>query len=206
MKETADKKTLFIGVWNLANGVTWLGIAAAVVAMWFALSENPRIAMLLFLVSGLCDLFDGRVARMFERTDVEKAFGIQLDSFADTVSFVVFPAVFLLTLTTASWAVVLAILYVLAGITRLCWFDITTDGDTKYFAGVPVTYMALVLPLAWVIVQAVALNAAPYVTAPVLAVMGILYVLNIKVKKPGGVWYAIFGVIAIALAILLLVL
>ena len=195
MKETADKKTLFIGVWNLANGVTWLGIA-----------ENPRIAMLLFLVSGLCDLFDGRVARMFERTDVEKAFGIQLDSFADTVSFVVFPAVFLLTLTTAPWAVVLAILYVLAGITRLCWFDITTDGDTKYFAGVPVTYMALVLPLAWVIVQAVALNAAPYVTAPVLAVMGILYVLNIKVKKPGGVWYAIFGVIAIALAVLLLVL
>ena len=185
MKETADKKTLFIGVWNLANGVTWLGIAAAVVAMWFALSENPRIAMLLFLVSGL---------------------GIQLDSFADTVSFVVFPAVFLLTLTTAPWAVVLAILYVLAGITRLCWFDITTDGDTKYFAGVPVTYMALVLPLAWVIVQAVALNAAPYVTAPVLAVMGILYVLNIKVKKPGGVWYAIFGVIAIALAVLLLVL
>jgi CDP-diacylglycerol--serine O-phosphatidyltransferase len=206
MKETVDKKTLFIGVWNLANGVTWLGIAAAVVAMWFALSENPRIAMLLFLVSGLCDLFDGRVARMFERTDVEKAFGIQLDSFADTVSFVVFPAVFLLTLTTAPWAVVLAILYVLAGITRLCWFDITTDGDTKYFAGVPVTYMALVLPLAWVIVQAVALNAAPYVTAPVLAVMGILYVLNIKVKKPGGVWYAIFGVIAIALAVLLLVL
>ncbi len=206
MKETADKKTLFIGVWNLANGVTWLGIAAAVVAMWFALSENPRIAMLLFLVSGLCDLFDGRVARMFERTDVEKAFGIQLDSCADTVSFVVFPAVFLLTLTTAPWAVVLAILYVLAGITRLCWFDITTDGDTKYFAGVPVTYMALVLPLAWVIVQAVALNAAPYVTAPVLAVMGILYVLNIKVKKPGGVWYAIFGVIAIALAVLLLVL
>ena len=206
MKETADKKTLFIGVWNLANGVTWLGISAAVVAMWFALSENPRIAMLLFLVSGLCDLFDGRVARMFERTDVEKAFGIQLDSFADTVSFVVFPAVFLLTLTTAPWAVVLAILYVLAGITRLCWFDITTDGDTKYFAGVPVTYMALVLPLAWVIVQAVALNAAPYVTAPVLAVMGILYVLNIKVKKPGGVWYAIFGVIAIALAVLLLVL
>lgn len=206
MKETAEKKTLFIGVWNLANGVTWLGIAAAVVAMWFALSENPRIAMLLFLVSGLCDLFDGRVARMFERTDVEKAFGIQLDSFADTVSFVVFPAVFLLTLTTAPWAVVLAVLYVLAGITRLCWFDITTDGDTKYFAGVPVTYMALVLPLAWVIVQAVALNAAPYVTAPVLAVMGILYVLNIKVKKPGGVWYAIFGVIAIALAVLLLVL
>ena len=193
MKETADKKTLFIGVWNLANCVTWLGIAAAVVAMYFALLGDGRIAMLVFLVSGLCDLFDGRVARMFERTDVEKAFGIQLDSFADTVSFVVFPAVFLLSLTAAPWAVVLAILYIL-------------DGDTKYFAGVPVTYMALVLPLAWIIVQSIALNAAPFVVAGVMAVMGLLFVLNIKVKKPGGIWYAIFGVLAIVLAVLLLVL
>lgn len=205
-KQTPEKRTPVIGCWNLANCVTWLGIAAAVVAMYFALGGNPRIAMLLFLVSGLCDLFDGRVARMFERTDVEKAFGIQLDSFADTVSFVVFPAVFLLTLTAAPWAVVLAVLYILAGITRLCWFDITTDGDTKYFAGVPVTYMALVLPLVWVLVQKIAFSAVPGAVAATLAVMGVLYVLNIRVKKPGGLWYAIFGVLAIVLAVLILVL
>ena len=205
MNEPVKKKP-FLGVWTLANGVTWLGIAAAVVAMYFALAGNPRIAMLVFLVSGLCDLFDGRVARMFERTDVEKAFGIQLDSFADTVSFVVFPAVFLLSLTAAPWAVVLCILYVLAGITRLCWFDITTDGDTQYFAGVPVTYMALILPLSWIIVQAGNLAAAPIEIASVMAAMGILFVLNIRVKKPGGIWYAVFGVLAVVLAVLLLVL
>lgn len=205
-EQNLQKKPLLIGCWNLANCVTWLGIAAAVVAMSFALNGNPRIAMLLFLVSGLCDLFDGRVARMFKRTDVEKAFGIQLDSFADTVSFVVFPAVFLLTLTTAPWAIVLAVLYILAGVTRLCWFDITTDGDTKYFAGVPVTYMALVLPLVWVLVQKLSLSAVPGATAAVLAVMGILYVLNLRVKKPGGLWYAIFAVLAIVLAVLILVL
>ena len=47
-----EKKSLFIGVWNLANFVTWLGIAAAVVAMYFALTGNPRIAMLVFIASG----------------------------------------------------------------------------------------------------------------------------------------------------------
>lgn len=206
MSENNQKKSPFIGVWNLANGVTWIGIAAALVAMYFALLGNPRLAMLVFLLSGLCDLFDGRVARMFKRSDVEKAFGIQLDSFADTVSFVVFPAVFLLTMTAAPWAVVLAILYVLAGITRLCWFDITTDGDTKYFAGVPVTYMALVLPIAWLVTEKAAEAAVPAVTAVTLGVMGLLYVLNLRVKKPGGIWYGIFGVIAIVLAVLLLVL
>ena len=36
--------------------------------------------------------------------------------------------------------------------------------------------------------------------------MGILFIVNIKVKKPGGIWYAIFGALAIILAVLLLVL
>ncbi|MDO4406856.1 MAG: hypothetical protein Q4C07_06700, partial [Eubacteriales bacterium] len=71
---------------------------------------------------------------------------------------------------------------------------------------VPVTYMALVLPLAWIIVQSIALSIAPVVTAVVLGVMGILFIVNIKVKKPGGIWYAIFGALAIILGVLLLVL
>ena len=200
-----EKKTPFIGVWNLANCVTWLGIAAAVTGMYFAVGQDFRLSMLFLIVSGICDLFDGRVARMFKRTEQEKAFGIQIDSFADTVSFVIFPAVFLLCLTRAPWTLVIAILFVLAGVTRLCWFDITTDGDTKYFAGVPVTYMALVLPILWAVHQFVVLPQVAVFVAVAMAVMGVLFVLNIRVKKPGGVWYGIFGVLALLTGIALLV-
>ena len=195
-------KKPFIGVYNPANGVTYLGIMAAVIGI--AYSDKPKIAMLMLLVSGICDLFDGRVARMFPRTDMEKRFGIQLDSFADTVSFVIFPAVFLLRQWRTAWTVLVAIVYVFAGVTRLCWFDITTDGDTKYFQGVPVTYMGLFLPMLY----AIALLAGYYGAAPaagiLMLVMAVLYVLNIRVKKPAGVWYLLFPLLALATGVTLL--
>lgn len=195
-------KKLFIGVHNLANCVTYLGIAAAVVGVCFA--ANPKIAMLMLIVSGICDLFDGRVARMFPRTDVEKAFGIQLDSFADTVSFVIFPAVFLLAQSRSVWTVLLAIFYVYCGVTRLCWFDITTDGDTKYFSGVPVTYISLFLPLIYAASALFGFSVSPLIVGALMLIMAVLFVINIKVKKPGGVWYGIFAALALAELLIML--
>ena len=195
------KKT-FIGVYNLANAVTYLGIAAAVVGIAFA--GNQKISMLMLLLSGICDLFDGRVARMFKRTEQEKRFGIQLDSFADTVSFVIFPAVFLLAQTRTAWTVALAIVYVFAGVTRLCWFDITTDGNTKYFQGVPVTYMGLFLPALYAVAALTKFSGVVWAAAALMLVMALLFVANIRVKKPGGVWYAIFTLLALATGAVLL--
>ena len=177
-------KRYFIGVYNLANCVTFLGIAAAVVGICFA--DNPKLAMLMLLISGICDLFDGRVARMFPRTDVEKQFGIQLDSFADTVSFVIFPAVFLLAQARTVWTVLLAIVYVFAGVMRLCWFDITTDGNTKYFSGVPVTCMALFLPFLYAVAAITGFSGVTVAAAVLMLVMAVLFVANIRVKKPGS--------------------
>lgn len=190
-------KKPFIGVYNLANCVTWLGIAAAVVGISFA--DNPKIAMIMLLVAGICDMFDGRVARMFPRTETEKRFGIQLDSFADTVSFVVFPAVFLLAQSHAVWAILLAIFYVLAGVTRLCWFDITTDGATKYFQGMPVTSIALFLPLLYAVALLTGFSGVLIAAAILLLVMGVLFVANIPVKKPGAIGAVVLLFVGIAI-------
>ena len=195
-------KKPFIGVYNLANCVTMLGIAAAVVGISFA--GNPRIAMLMLILSGVCDMFDGRVARMFPRTDLEKKYGIQLDSFADTVSFVIFPAVFLVAQSRTVWTVLIAIVYVFAGVTRLCWFDITTDGNTKYFSGFPVTCIALFLPL-WYAVAAIARFTVPMLAVALsLLVMAVLFVANIRVKKPGGTGTIVLAVIGLAMLLVLL--
>lgn len=195
-------KKPFIGVYNLANCVTMLGVAAAVVGISFA--GNPRLAMLMLILSGVCDMFDGRVARMFPRTDLEKKYGIQLDSFADTVSFVIFPAVFLVAQSRSVWTVLIAILYVFAGVTRLCWFDITTDGNTKYFSGFPVTCIALLLPL-WYAVFAFAHAAVPTLAVALsLLVMAVLFVANIRVKKPTGKAVIVLAVIGLAMLLVLL--
>ena len=195
-------KKPFIGVYNLANCVTMLGIAAAVVGISF--SGNPRFAMLMLILAGVCDMFDGRVARMFPRTDLEKKYGIQLDSFADTVSFVIFPAVFLIAQSRTVWTVLIAIVYVFAGVTRLCWFDITTDGHTKYFSGMPVTMIALFLPM-WYAVAALAhFTVPPLAVALFLLVMAVLFVANIRVKKPSGVGVIVLAVIGLAMLLVLL--
>ena len=195
-------KKPFIGVYNLANCVTMLGIAAAVVGISFA--GNPRVAMLMLILSGVCDMFDGRVARMFPRTDLEKKYGIQLDSFADTVSFVIFPAVFLIAQGRTVWTILIAILYVFAGVTRLCWFDITTDGNTKYFSGFPVTCIALLLPM-WYAVFALAHTAVPtIVVALSLLVMAVLFVANIRVKKPTGKATIVLAVVGLVMLLVLL--
>ena len=195
-------KKPFIGVYNLANCVTMLGVAAAVVGISFA--GNPRFAMLMLILAGVCDMFDGRVARMFPRTELEKKYGIQLDSFADTVSFVIFPAVFLVAQSRTVWTVLIAILYVFAGVTRLCWFDITTDGNTKYFSGFPVTCIALLLPM-WYAVFALAHTAVPtLVVALSLLVMAVLFVANIRVKKPTGKATIVLAVVGLAMLLVLL--
>ena len=195
-------KKPFIGVYNLANCVTMLGIAAAVVGVSFA--GNPRFAMLMLILAGVCDMFDGRVARMFPRTDLEKKYGIQLDSFADTVSFVIFPAVFLIAQSRTVWTVLIAILYVFAGVTRLCWFDITTDGHTKYFSGMPVTTIALLLPM-WYAVAALAHFTVPTLAVALsLLVMAVLFVANIRVKKPTGAATIVLAVIGLAMLLVLL--
>ena len=190
-------KKPFIGVYNLANCVTWLGIAAAVVGISFA--DNPKIAMIMLLVAGICDMFDGRVARMFPRTETEKRFGVQLDSFADTVSFVIFPAVFLLAQSHAVWAILLTVFYVLAGVTRLCWFDITTDGATKYFQGMPVTSIALFLPLLYAVALLTGFSGVLIAAAILLLVMGVLFVANIPVKKPGAIGAVVLLFVGIAI-------
>ena len=195
-------KKPFIGVYNLANCVTMLGVAAAVVGISFA--GNPRFAMLMLILAGVCDMFDGRVARMFPRTEFEKRYGIQLDSFADTVSFVIFPAVFLIAQGRTVWTVLIAILYVFAGVTRLCWFDITTDGNTKYFSGFPVTCIALLLPM-WYAVFALVHTAVPtIVVALSLLVMAVLFVANIRVKKPTGKGTIALAVVGLAMLLVLL--
>ena len=195
-------KKPFIGVYNLANCVTMLGVAAAVVGISFA--NNPRFAMLMLILAGVCDMFDGRIARMFPRTDFEKRYGIQLDSFADTVSFVIFPSVFLIAQGRTVWTVLIAILYVFAGVTRLCWFDTTTDGNTKYFSGFPVTCIALLLPM-WYAVFALAHTAVPtIVVALSLLVMAVLFVANIRVKKPTSKGTIALAVVGLAMLLVLL--
>jgi len=86
--------------------------------------------------AAVTDLLDGRVAR-FTRTG--SAFGEELDSLVDAISFGVAPAFIMYTLYFSNdWNWVLPLVYVMAVVVRLARFNMEQEGEAKrHFHGLP---------------------------------------------------------------------
>ncbi len=87
----------------------------------------------------VCDVFDGRIARL---TNTTSNFGLQLDSLADVISFGVAPTVLLMVwgfqpieLFGLGW--VAAFVYLICGAMRLARFN-TQVQNLKHFVGMPI--------------------------------------------------------------------
>ena len=97
-----------IGKWNRSVIATYVGMLFAVAAMILTMANLYGYAMMCFMAAGICDLFDGTIARMCKRTEEEKNFGIQLDSLVDVVSFIALPIVFVFKFSGISWYAIAA--------------------------------------------------------------------------------------------------
>ncbi|MDR1017972.1 MAG: CDP-alcohol phosphatidyltransferase family protein [Lachnospiraceae bacterium] len=96
-------KGYVIGFYNHANFVTVFGLLLALTSCVCAFyGMNIAIIMTFFIGSGLCDLFDGVIARKLKRSDDEKAFGVELDSLCDCVSFGVAPCLLSFFITNSA--------------------------------------------------------------------------------------------------------
>ena len=193
------KKPL-IGVYNPTIWLTYIGVFCAIIGIGLLLCAGSMdTAMILLILSGVCDMFDGVVARRFKRTEQEKQFGIQLDSLADTVSFVVFPAVILLAVTQSHpLCMIIACFYVFAGIMRLGWFNVTTEENKVFYQGLPVTFSALIFPLCYLVLRLLNLDVFHIVYPALFACVGLLFILNFRMKKPGIKVLLLFAVLAVA--------
>lgn len=145
-----------IGFYDYTVVLTYLSLLSAISGMALAMQGHPILATICLLFCGLCDMFDGKVARRKKnRTAEEKAYGIQIDSLSDIVAFGVLPAVIVLTLCYGCWyAYVIVPLYALTGLIRLAFFNVTeelrqkqTDECRKSYSGLPITAAALIFPL-----------------------------------------------------------
>ena len=196
---------MFIGKYNKSVIVTYLGVIAAVIGCYLAVVKNtPRYAVLCLIIAGICDLFDGVFARMCKRDEEEKAFGVQIDSLADMVSFVFLPICVCYSLGLNGWYhVIIFAAYALAAIIRLGFFNINIDGKSnetvKHYRGLPVTYASLVLSFTWALSRIISEGLFKILYAAVMVLLSILFVLDIKVPKPKGIFYVVFPLLAIAL-------
>ncbi|MBR6044029.1 MAG: CDP-alcohol phosphatidyltransferase family protein [Ruminococcus sp.] len=184
-----------IGFWNYTVILTYISLLSAVFGITQVFEGTERslsIAFLCLLLSGICDLFDGKVARhKKDRTDQEKVFGIQIDSLADLVCFGVLPAVIGYQYGfNYGLGLVSALLIVLCGLIRLGYFNVmeeerqrTSAENRKEYQGLPITTSAIVLPLLFMGRHNIPKAAFPYVFQFFMLALAVLFVLNIRVKK-----------------------
>ncbi len=180
-----------IGIYDYTVILTYVSLLTSVSGIFCICSGHPRWAIACLAISGLLDAFDGKVARTKkDRTETGKAFGVQLDSLCDIVCFGVLPAVicYYLGMHTLIGMAILA-LYVLAGLIRLAWFNVTAgsqpprpDGK-KYYQGLPITSIAVILPVFYAIgtlAPGIFLLGLPIV----MLLTGLLFVLRFRFPKP----------------------
>lgn len=189
---------IFAGLYSIKLSLTARSVEELTMAAW------------LVVVSMLCDLADGRVARM---TDAESEFGTQMDSLTDGISFGVAPAMLLY-----SWGleplgpvgVFVAFIFTCGAIMRLARFNVMakqTGGASKYFLGLPTplaagTVVSVVLAHAAVTGN---FGTGAYWNVAALAVMlGGLMVSNVRYRTfkdvdfRGRAMAVLFGLVGLA--------
>lgn len=197
---------VFIGKYNKSVILTYIGITLAVCGIIFSFLGNISNAMICLIFSGICDLFDGKIARLCKRDEQEKEFGKQIDSLADVFLFLALPCVLGVELLKALplYFNIVFVIYVICGVIRLAWFNILASSDehVKYFIGMPVAYIALVLPIIYSVGLIFKFNLS-LVYFFIYLLFAILFIINVKISKPKGIWYIIFFILAIIVTIVI---
>ena len=201
---------MFIGKYNKAAWVTYAGTLSSLIGIFLAVKGSFRAAVICLVISGVCDMFDGKVARTKKkRTKEEKSFGIQLDSLSDLVCFGVLPSVIGYQIgINKCYFIPLLIFFPLAGLIRLAYFNMLEtmrngDGPVKTYIGLPITSSALICPFIFIFRKFLG-KYFVLVYGLALLVIGILFISKIKIKKPQTkqmIMFIIIGIIEILLIV-----
>ena len=183
-----------IGFYDYTVILTYLGLLSACCGIFEVLSGHFQAAVLWLMAAGVCDMFDGTVAKTKERTAAEKTFGIQIDSLSDLVSFGVLPALFVYEINDRHWAAgIFAALYILAGLIRLAYFNVLESERQQEhpeqksgFLGVPITTICVLLPAVYLLYDYQIFRNTVFFTVLLIAT-GTGFLTPVELKKPDAV-------------------
>jgi CDP-diacylglycerol--serine O-phosphatidyltransferase len=195
-----------IGFYDYTVILTYLSLLSSTVGIVVALSAggHPYFGCFFLLLSGLCDAFDGKVARTKkDRTEIHQKFGIQIDSLSDLVAFGVLPVCIGMAMVRRSNLMDIRpiigyclagvmLLYLLAALIRLAYFNVTEEerqkkekGVRRTYEGLPVTSAALIFPTV-MLFQFISkkIDITPLYFGVAL-LTGFLFLSKIRIGKPG---------------------
>jgi CDP-diacylglycerol--serine O-phosphatidyltransferase len=199
------------GVYLLPSMFTMANMFCGYACIVHAMRGDFATAAPFIGVAMVLDMLDGRIARM---TNSTSAFGVELDSLADMISFGIAPAVLsfswgLQPLGRIGWAA--SFLFVAAAAVRLARFNVQTGTahDKRYFVGMP-SPSAAAVPAATVFAYPVGFQTYPE-ALPVLAMIivpALLMVTTIRFRSfktfdlQRRLRYAVLLLVALGLALL----
>ena len=185
-----------IGFYNYTVILTYMSLVSSIIGMTLAHAGKFGAAVFCLALSGFFDMFDGKVARRkTDRTDDEKLFGIQLDSLCDVVAFGAFPAFLCYCMGVTGRIGFLAIaFYSVSGVIRLAYFNVLETNHffseeeeyEKVYCGLPITSIAIILPILFVIHMIVGAQIFSLVLTIMLFTVGMLFIANFKLRKPSN--------------------
>ena len=183
----------FLGVYDYTVILTYMSLVSSLFGITQAIHADYKTAIFCLAFSGICDAFDGRVARSKKnRTEDEKNFGIQLDSLCDVICFGVFPAVICYLLGMRGMlGLSIVFFYCICAVIRLAFFNViegkrqqVEGGCNKTYRGLPVTSIAFILPLTFWIQFLIPDKAFLVLLHVVMLLVGFLFILDFPLKKP----------------------
>lgn len=202
-----------LGFYDYTVILTYMSLLSAGIGIFVTLNGqgHPYWGTFFLLFCGLCDAFDGKVANTKKnRSQLEKNYGIQIDSLSDVIAFGVLPACIGMSLVRTSpflqrifgsyqdklplfivsiilYAIL--VLYILAALIRLAYFNVTEEerqrnetGERRSYTGLPVTSAALIFPLVMLLQYITDIDLA-IVYFPVALVTGFMFLMKFQIPK-----------------------
>jgi CDP-diacylglycerol---serine O-phosphatidyltransferase len=157
---------------KLADLFTLTNVIFGLLAIIFSINKQFLFATISLFLAVLADFLDGRIAK---RLHQQNAFGKELDSLADTISFGVAPTIFGFSLIQTPLAIVSFTIFLFCGILRLARYNLMNVRDS--YAGMPITLNGVVIPAVYLF--KVPIEFYPYI----YLVLGMLMISSLSFRK-----------------------
>jgi len=192
-EQPSQQPAMHVFIQDLPNIVTLAGLLCAVIGIYYAISGNFPAAVIGLIWAVLFDWSDGMIARRMKgRTDEYKAFGKQLDSLIDIVSFGVLPAILLLSYGEFSPLFLPgAFAIVAASAIRLSYFNVFGMIDDSTYMGLAVDNGGIILAFVFLFDSIFSHTTFSIIIYASCVIIAVLYVAPIRTPKFTGKWFYI---------------
>ncbi len=186
---------------DLPNICSLTGLFCAVLSIYFAILGNFPAAIIGMIWAVFFDWGDGIIARQVkDRTDEYRAYGGQLDSLIDIVSFGICPAVLLLSYGEFSpWFLPGAFVVIATAAIRLSYFNVFGLVDDSTYMGLALDNNAIILAFVFLFEGFFSHSVFSVIIYTMLMVLSAYNLAPVRTPKFAGRWFYVLMVYTLGL-------